>query len=66
MLEDFVDWKMSFENEVPAIFDLVEGIFAAEVDGLPVLVGKLRSQEPSPVVQALLNDFGVQFVGCGL
>jgi len=33
-----VDGKMPLEDEVPAVFDLVHGVLALQMDGLAVLL----------------------------
>src|SRR3954451_8798284 len=61
-LKDLVDWEVPFEDEVAAVFGLVDGVATLQVDSLAVAVGKLRRQQPAPVVQALLDDAGAQLV----
>ena len=56
MFEDLVDGEMAFEDEVAAVFDLVEGGIAAQVDGFAIFLRKLGAQEPGPVVPPFLPD----------
>jgi len=63
VLENLVDGEMPFEDEVPAVFDLVDGVIAAQVDGLAILLGKLGTKQPTPVVQPLFDEGRAQLVG---
>ena len=42
--EDLVDGKVALEDEVAAVFDLADGIKAAQVHRRPFAFGKLRPQ----------------------
>jgi len=42
-----VDGEVPFEDEIPAILGLIDGVGAAQVDGLAVLLGKLGAQQPA-------------------
>src|SRR5271157_6434315 len=65
-LEYFVDGKIAAEDEVAAVFDLIEGVGTAQVDGSALPFGELRTQHQRPVIQALANGEGVELVGCSL
>ena len=65
-LEDFVDREVAFEDKVAAVFDLGDGVEAAQVHPLAFLLGELRPQDQSPVVQTLMDDLGTEAVGRGL
>ena len=65
-LEDPVNREVTFEDEVAAVLDLGDGVEAAQVHLLAFLVGELRSQDQSPVVQTLPDDLGAEPVGRGL
>jgi hypothetical protein len=55
LLEDLVDRKVTLEDEVAAIFDLIYRIVTLQIDGRAVLFRELRPQQPGPVVQAFLD-----------
>jgi hypothetical protein len=63
LLEDLVDREMPLEDEIAAVFDLVEGVLPLQVDGLAVLWRKLGTQEPGPIVQPFFDDGGAQLIG---
>jgi S1-C subfamily serine protease len=63
MLEDPVDGEVPLEDEVAAIFDLIDGVVTLQVDGLAVLFGELRTQQPGPVVQALFDGGRTEVIG---
>ena len=63
VLKDLVDRKVPLENEVAAVFDLVDGVFAVQVNGLTVFLRKLGAEKPTPVVQSFFDDGSAQFVG---
>jgi hypothetical protein len=63
VLEDLVDRKVPLENEVAAVFDLVDGVFAVQVNGLTVFLRKLGAEKPTPVVQPFLNGGRSQLIG---
>src|SRR5436305_1525472 len=63
-LEYFVDWEIAPEDEVPAVFNLVDGVVAPQVDRCSLLFGELRTQYQRPVIQTLANRFGIELVGC--
>src|SRR6266852_9511111 len=44
-LEDLVNRKRAFENEVPAVLDLTDGVEAAQVHRGALPLGKLRSED---------------------
>ena len=48
------------------VLDLVQGVIAPQLDGRPVFLGELGSDDPSPVIQALANDLGAEAIGGGL
>lgn len=62
-LEEFMDGKGLTKDEVEAIFDLAEGIEAAEVHGFTFSFGELGAQEKGPVIKSLLQQFRGQTVG---
>src|SRR5438128_12553987 len=64
--ENLMDRKVPFEDEVPAVFDLIDRVVSAQVDGLAILLGKLGRQKPTPVVQTLLEDGSAQLIGSRL
>lgn len=61
--EEFVDRKGFAEDKVETIFNLAEGIEAAEVHGLTFSFGELGTQEKRPVIKALLEQLRGQAVG---
>src|SRR6516162_5943052 len=65
-LEEFVKGEVPSEDEVAAVFDLLQGVMASEVEGGSVFLGKLRPYHPSPVIELLTNDLGAEAVGCRL
>ncbi len=62
MLKDLVDREVPFEDEIAAVFDLIDRVVAAQIHGLAILLGELRSQQPTPVVQTLLDEVGAELV----
>src|SRR5262245_41868161 len=65
-LEQFVDRKISLENEVAAVLDLSDGVEAREIEPLAFLGGKLRPQHEGPIVEPLADDVRAQPVSGGL
>ena len=65
-LEDLVDGEVAFEDEVPAVLDLGDGVEPRQVHLAAFLFGKLRPQDEGPVVELLADDGGAQAVGGGL
>src|SRR5215472_9829920 len=63
-LEDLVNGEVAFEDEVPAVLDLSDGVESRQVHLGAFLFGKLRSQNESPVVELFADDGGTQAV-CG-
>jgi hypothetical protein len=63
MLKNLVDREVPLENEIAAVFDLIDGVPTAQVDGFAVLLGEFRRQQPTPVVQTFLDDVSAQLVG---
>ena len=61
-LENAVNGEVTFEDKVPAILRLVDRVVPFEIHGLAIFLRELRTQQPSPVVQSLLNDGRAQFV----
>ena len=61
-----MDREIAPEDEVPAVFNLVEGVVASQVDRCSLLFGELRTQHQRPVIQALADGVSVELVGCGL
>jgi hypothetical protein len=62
-LVELVDGEVPLEDEVAAVFDLRDRIEARQIDLLAFLVGELGSENEGPVVEALADDGGAQFVG---
>ena len=58
--------EVAFENEIPAVLDLVDGIGALQVNGFTFFFGELGAEQPGPVIQSLPDDRGAQAVGAGL
>ena len=54
------------EDEVAAVFHLLQGVVATKVDGGAVFLGELRPYHPSPMVELLANDLRAETVGRGL
>src|SRR5437764_7845868 len=52
-LEQFMDRKVSLENEVAAVLDLGDGIEARQVEPLALLGGGLRPQHEGPIVEPI-------------
>src|SRR4030095_11318560 len=50
-LEDLVDRKVGTEDEIPAVFNLIQGVGAPQRDCGPVLLGELRPEHERPVVE---------------
>ena len=64
-LEDLVNGEIPPEDEIPAVLQLVQGIATPQVDGGPVFLGKLGTQDQSPIIQAGTDDLGAQLIGGG-
>ena len=64
--EDLVNGEVAFEDEIPAVLDLRNGIEARQVHLGAFLFGKFRPQNQGPVVELLPDDGGTQAVGGGL
>jgi hypothetical protein len=62
-LKDPVDREVPFEDEILAVFDLIDRLVALQIDSLAILLRELRTQQPGPVIQPLFNDGGAQFIG---
>src|SRR4029077_12493124 len=65
-LEQLVDGKVPFEDEVAAIFDLRDGVEARQLYPLALLDGELGPEDQGPIVEPFANDVGAQSVGSGL
>ena len=65
-LEQFMDGEVTLEDEVPAVFYLLNRVMTIQRDGLPLFLGKLGPDRQSPVVQPLFDDRGAQTVGSRL
>ena len=65
-LEQFMDRKVSLENEVAAVLDLGDGVEARQVEPLAFLGGKLRPQHKGPIIEPLADDVWAQPVSGGL
>ena len=64
--EDFADREVSFEDEVPAVFDLGQSVKAAQVHCQPLALGKLGSEHQRAVLEPILNDLSAEPIGGGL
>lgn len=64
--EQLVNGSVPPEDKVSAVFDLLEGVVAAQMDRLAILLGELGAQQPSPVIEPLANPIGAEAVGSGL
>jgi hypothetical protein len=53
--KEFVNGKAFAEDKVQTIFNLAEGIEAAQVHGLTFSFGELGTEEKRPVIKALLQ-----------
>ena len=62
-LEDLVNREIPPEDEITAVFDLVQRVVAPQVDGGPVFLRELRTQDQGPVIQALADPFGAEAIG---
>jgi hypothetical protein len=62
-LEDLVDRELAFEDEIPAILDLGDGIETGQVHSAAFLLGELRSQAERPVIELLADNGGAQPIG---
>src|SRR6201998_3399668 len=65
-LEQFVDGKVPFEDEVAAIFDLRDGGARGKLSQLALLDGELGPEDQGQIVEPFANDVGAQSVGSGL
>ncbi len=65
-LEDFMNREIPFENEIPAKFDLLNGVEAAQFHGLSLAFGELGTEDQGPVFQAIADDFWTQAISSGL
>src|SRR5436305_7479611 len=61
-LEDFVDGKVAFEDEVAAVFDLGDRIEARQVHLAALPRGELRPQKECPVVELLADHLWTESV----
>src|SRR4029434_1604125 len=62
-LEDLVDGKVAFEDEVAAVLDLRDGVKPRQVHLAAVLLRGPRSQQERPVVELLADDLRAQPIG---
>jgi hypothetical protein len=65
-LKGFVNREVAPEDQASAVFDLLDGVVAAQGDRLPVLAGEFWPDQPSPVVQPFADDLGAEPVSGGL
>ena len=65
-LKDFMDGEVAFEDEIAAVLGLVDGVEARQIHRGAFLLGKLRAQDQSPVIQLFPHDFRAEPVGGGL
>ncbi len=61
-----MDGETSPEDQIPAVFNLLNRIVAFQVDHLSIGFGKLRPHDPGPVIQTLADEIGAQSVSRGL
>ena len=54
---------MATEDEIPAVFNLIQGVGAPQLDRGPVLLGELRPEHERPVVELFVDDLGTEPVG---
>src|ERR1700730_7474053 len=62
-LEDFVDGKVTLEDEVAAVLDLRDGVEPRQVHLAAFLFGELRPQQKRPVIELFADDLRAQPVG---
>ena len=55
-LEDLVDGEVAFEDEVPAVLDLRDGVEARQVHLAAFLLGELRPEDEGPVIELFADD----------
>src|SRR5438876_2352863 len=65
-LEDLMDRPGTSEDEIAAVFHLVQGVLASQMDGRPVLLREFRADDQRPVVDPRPNHLGTERVGGGL
>src|SRR5450631_3431008 len=65
-LEDLVDGKVAFEDEVAAVLDLGDSVEARQVHVCAFVLGKLRTQVEGPVIELFADDRGAQTISGGL
>ena len=56
-LEEFVDGEGFAKDKVQTVFDLAEGIEAAQIHSLPFSFRELGTQQKGPIVETLLQQF---------
>ena len=63
-MENGTDRPMTLEDEVAAVFDLADGVETMESSaGQAFPLGELGAEDQGPIINPLLDDFGVQLVG---
>ena len=65
-LENLMDWKVAFKDEVAAVLNLADGVEARQVELFALPLGKLWPQNQRPIVQLLLNDLWAEPIGGSL
>jgi hypothetical protein len=65
-LKQLVNREVTAEDQIAAVFNLLDGVVAAEIDRLPVLAGEFRPDQPCPVVQPFADDVGGEPVSSSL
>ena len=60
--KDFVNWEMPFEDEVPAVLDLIDGVEPAQIHGGPLSFREVGTEPTSPVIQTLLDHAGSEAI----
>jgi hypothetical protein len=61
-----VDGEVAFEDEVPAVLDLRDGVEARQTHLAAFLLGELRPEDEGPVIELLAEDLRARPVGGGL
>lgn len=66
-LKDVSDGPVALEDDIPAVFQLLDGPGAAQAFAGQAFLGReLGAEGERPVVEALANDLGAQSMGCSL
>jgi hypothetical protein len=65
-LIELMDREVAFENEVAAVFHLLDRKHAVQIDRFTFLLGEPGAQNQTPIVELLADDVRAQAVGGGL